>query len=44
MNIAIPKNNFNYRGSSTQIQNKILSKEELFESQNNKDINNSNLT
>ena len=48
MNITfqMPKNNFVHRGSSTQIpvQNKIISKEEIFDSPNNKEINNTNST
>ena len=48
MNITfqMPKNHYVHRGSSTQIpvQNKIVSKEEIFDSQNNKEINNSNST
>ena len=46
MNIIfqLPKNHFFHRGSSKQIpgQNKIKSKEEIFDSQNNKEINNTN--
>ena len=46
MNIAfqMPKNHFGHRGSSTQIpvENNILSKDEIFDSQNNKEINNTN--